>query len=122
MSAYQRRKGAQWEREVARALVAAGIAAKRGLGQARSATEVADVDVAGWWVEAKCHKQTSPLKALEQAEAATDGRRPVAICKSDRRTPTATFRHSFRGGGHIAVTMDFVDWLTIAAMEGGNDG
>lgn len=77
--------------------------AKRGLGQARGAGEVADVDVPIVWLECKHYAEVTDglrLRALEQgtrAEAESragreDGkwRFVVAVCKADRRDPTAT--------------------------------
>jgi len=93
MSAMQRRKGAAWEREVATMLRDAmpGCDAKRGLGQARSAHEVADVDVPGFWVECKRGAQPNVRAALRQAKEAREasGRalthHAVAIVRDDRQ-------------------------------------
>mgnify|MGYP007082287255 CR=1 FL=1 len=63
----QRRKGAGWERELAAHLRSEGIEAQRGIGQARRSSEVPDVDVDGWWIEAKRHQRTNPKAALQQA-------------------------------------------------------
>ena len=132
MGKKSRDKGAAWEREVAKMLRAAGVPAKRGLGQARSASEVADVQVDGWWCECKVGGPARyPLKALEQAEEAwayyamrdDTGRqikRAVAICKQDRREPTATFRHWFGIPGalsNVVVTVSLEDWIRIVKAE-----
>lgn len=78
-------KGKTGEREVVHFLRAVWPSAKRGLGQARSAGEVPDVDVPGWWVEVKRKHRTVPRSALAQAVAASggSGRIPVAICRDD---------------------------------------
>lgn len=90
-----KRKGARWERECAEIFKnRSGIdEIKRGIGQSRSAHEVADVDgVPGWWIEAKHGKNTAPKRALKQAEKALEAsrlkdKRPVSICKDDRERP-----------------------------------
>lgn len=96
MSKAQRTKGAVWEREVARRFAEAlpNSGAKRGLGQARSASEVADVDVPCFWVEAKHHKLVRPGAALDQAVEASEGstKWPVAIIKQNRREPFVCMR------------------------------
>lgn len=91
MSASQRRKGHDWEREVANLFRDAGFAARRGLQQPRDGSEVPDVEVEGFWIECKRGRRTSPQAALRQAIAAVpDGRIPVAVCKDDRAEPTVT--------------------------------
>jgi len=87
-----RRKGASWERELANKLRAWWPSAKRGIGQARSAKEVCDVEGTPFWWEAKHGAQTNPRAALRQAEAATDGRPCVAVCKDDRDAPFVCLR------------------------------
>ena len=52
MSKMQRNKGSQYERDLANYLTAHGLPAKRCIGQARSASEVPVVDLAGFWIEA----------------------------------------------------------------------
>lgn len=106
MSARQRRKGAAWEREIALYLRSQGLEAKRGIGQARSASEVPDVDLPGWWVEAKRHARTNPKAALAQAVADAEehggGRVPVAICR-DNGTPLEG----------ATVTLRLADWVAL---------
>ena len=128
MGKASRDKGAAWEREVAKMLRAAGVPAKRGLGQARSASEVADVQVEGFWVECKVGGPARyPRKALEQAEVAwtyfavrddvgRQIRQCVAICKQDRREPTATWRYVI-GGVSVTITTSLEDWIRIVAAE-----
>jgi hypothetical protein len=106
MSKMQRNKGAGFERDLANYLTAHGLPAKRGIGQARSASEVPDVDLAGFWIECKRHKRTNPRAALAQAIEASEGttRMPVAVCRDN--------------GTHeddAMVTMRLVDWLRIVA-------
>lgn len=106
MSAMQRRKGAGWERELSLYLRSMGLPAKRGIGQARSASEVPDVDLPGWWVEAKRHQRTNPKAALAQAIADATahggGRVPVAVCR-DNGT-------AIEGA---TVTMRLADWVAL---------
>lgn len=106
MSAMQRRKGAAWERELAAYLRANGVDAQRGIGQARSASEVPDVDVDGWWVEAKRHARTNPKAALAQAisdsDAHGEGRVPVAVCRDNGTSIEAA-----------TVTMRLSDWVEL---------
>lgn len=128
MGRMQRQKGATFERLVANAIKARGLEARRGIGQARSASEVADVQVSGWWVECKHQINPRPLQALEQARMACLASkhpelRPVAICKPNRRTPTATWVEWLEGFP-IIVTADFADWLEMVARQqaGGGHG
>ena len=92
-----RRKGAQYERDVAaqlrEALPHLADHIRRGIGQARSGSEVPDVDgVPGVWLECKHRKNISAEAALRQAEEATDGRLPVAICKRDHQDAYVVMR------------------------------
>lgn len=124
MGKASRNKGAAWEREVARMLRAAGVPARRGLGQARSASEVADVQVDGWWVECKVGGPARyPMRALLQASAALEAAggdladtTPVAICKQDRREPTATWCEYVRDV-QVDITTSLEDWIRIVAAE-----
>lgn len=101
MGALSRRKGAQWERDAAKIFAASlGVDSKRGLGQARSAHEVADVKgVPGVWVECKCGQveYQAALRQATEAEAAAraEGAEPtwpVVIGKKDRHPPFALMR------------------------------
>lgn len=99
MGASQRRKGHSWEREVAKAFrEALGLdekAVKRGLSQPRGGTgEEPDVVLPAslpWWVECKVGARVNPVAALEQARqgiaAAGVDKRPLAVCKPDRKPP-----------------------------------
>lgn len=106
MSAMQRRKGAAWERELAAFLRSEGIEAKRGIGQARASSEVPDVDVDGWWIEAKRHARTNPKAALSQAieDASANGenRIPVAVCRDNGTSLSET-----------TVTLRLTDWVHL---------
>lgn len=82
-----RNKGKRWERAVAsdfRAVL--GDRVRRGW-QSRLGDDEADNEgIPLLWVECKHGKGASGVRAaLAQAEAATDGRRPIAFCKDDRQ-------------------------------------
>ena len=80
---WSKTKGAAFERKVAQMLQCLYPGAKRGIGQARSASEVADVDGTPWWIETKAQHRVSIRAAVEQARAATDGRPILVITKDD---------------------------------------
>jgi len=122
-----RRKGANWEREVTRALRAvlgAELAAKRQGGWqsgGAGAAEAADVKVAprdrlpALWLECKAGMGFSPLAALQQArdamaEHARMNGPPIdtmvaAVCKKDNIPPY--------------VVMDMRDWLELVRRLAG---
>ena len=91
MGAHSRRKGANYERELARQF-AEILPAQRGI-QYRSGEEAADVECEHVWVEAKRGKRTNPKKALKQAiEAAPEHKIPIAVCRDDREEAIVTMR------------------------------
>lgn len=95
-----RNKGASFERRVAAMFKLVWPDALRGIGQARSASEVPDVDGTPLWVECKKRKGNPDIPAaLKQARAATDGRPVVAVTAKDFEEPL--------------VTMYLVDWLAF---------
>lgn len=126
MSAMQRRKGATWERELAAHLRSEGIQAQRGIGQARRSSEVPDVDVAGWWIEAKRHQRTNPKAALQQAIADAaengEGRIPVAVCR-DNGQPLQAATVTLRLGDWIQLVRDrrIVDTVANVAASAATD-
>lgn len=83
-----RRKGANFERELANMLSAVFPDAnvRRGI-QYRSGSEAADVEHPYFWVEAKRGRQPRIRAALSQASEATDGRKPLVVIRDDRRSP-----------------------------------
>lgn len=90
-----RAKGHAFEREIAHRLAAIFGDAKRGLSQTRGGTaECPDVVLPNgvpFWVEAKHHIRPNIVAALEQAQAAiAPNMRALAICKGNRKQPTAT--------------------------------
>lgn len=94
MSNYQRRKGHNWEREVAGMLreVFPGETVRRGL-QSREGGAVPDVECPILWVECKCGARPNPRAALEQAERGCPrGRIPVAIIKDSQPLPGQVVR------------------------------
>jgi len=89
MGASQRRKGASWEREVARRYREAmpGCDSFRGL-QYRDGADAPDVKHPWLFTECKAHKQTNPRAALAQAlEHCPEDLHAVAVCKDDNKKP-----------------------------------
>ena len=95
MGRMQRVKGQVWERAVAALFRAAlGLGAdvvKRGW-QARDGREASDVQGTPFWIECKHQRLCNAQAALRQAEEATDGRPPVAVCKDNRGAPFVVMR------------------------------
>lgn len=83
MGKMQRNKGAGFEREIAATLKSVFPEAKRGIGQARSASEVADVEGTPFWLECKRGRQPNVRAAFRQAEEATDGRPALIVIRDD---------------------------------------
>ena len=83
MGRWQREKGAAFERAIANLLKPLWPDARRGIGQARAANEVPDVDGTPWWIETKAHRQVSIQAAYRQGIDAAEGRRPVAVVSRD---------------------------------------
>lgn len=94
MSALSRRKGAVYEREVASKFRDAGFGddCRRGLGQARTGADVADVEVPHLWVQTKHGARPDPINALHQAMTDMGNRDlwPVAVCRRNRGVDTVT--------------------------------
>ncbi len=94
MGALSRRKGHNWEREVARLFQAAcpGDDIRRGL-QYRDGAECPDVVSAMFWIEAKRGKKTNIKAAIRQAEEAQPkGKWILAVTKDDREAAVASMR------------------------------
>lgn len=91
---FSRSKGANFERAVANMFkeVFGDDQVRRGLGQARNGSEVADVDCPFFWIECKRGKKCDPKGALRQADVASknDDRVPVAVTKEDFADPMVT--------------------------------
>jgi hypothetical protein len=89
-------KGKTFEREVANSLKPLFPGAKRGIGQARSASEVADVTgVPLFWIECKRYQKPVAIKqAMKQACDAADqdgsGKLPVVVSREDHEKALAT--------------------------------
>ena len=81
-----RRKGHQWERDVANRFkeVFGRDKVRRGL-QYREGAECPDVVAPCFWIECKRRKQTNPRAALRQAIEDSGGKGfwPLAVCKDD---------------------------------------
>ncbi len=88
----QREKGARFEREVANAFRVLFPEARRGIGQARAANEVADVDGTPFWPECKRGAGSTVDAALAQALASKKPMTgpPVAIVRRNGKRATAS--------------------------------
>ena len=103
-----RRKGASWEREVARLLRLIWPDAKRGLQTRGGTKEVPDVEGTPFYLELKRGVRCNIKAALEQAASSSDGRPPVAVTKEDAKRPI--------------VSMYIEDWFNLlAAVYGVRD-
>ena len=87
-------KGKRWERELARVFSEAipGARVCRGF-QWRGGVEAPDVDIPGFWLEAKVGGRIDMRKAMRQAAAdAKFGRWPLVVAKEDHETPVCLVR------------------------------
>lgn len=84
MGAHSRRKGAKWERDVARMFREAGIPAERNLTECRTGN-AGDLVLPEWCplsVQVKVGARPNPYEALREArESAGEGRVPVAVLR-----------------------------------------
>lgn len=98
MGAMSRRKGATFERELARRWRESRLfpQAERGLSQTRDGGECCDVEGTPYWIEAKRRERGFVESALEQAEraraAAGDARPVVVVTKRNRAAALASMR------------------------------
>jgi len=96
MGLLSRQKGKSFERAVAKAFREIFPNAKRTLTQQRDSGEAPDIDVPGWWVEAKHHRKVPIRKAFEQAvdevKRAKSDAKPVAVTMDNRTEPLVTMR------------------------------
>jgi len=123
-----KRKGKEFEQELAQLIRAAGIDTKRGWWQSRGGSEVPDLIVDGFWLEASTGATVSPEKKLQQAiDQSTQWVRnrnlntapfPVAVTrKKGSRTILATVRFGdlseaisgarLRGSSDLPVSFNF---------------
>jgi hypothetical protein len=101
----RRRKGQVYEREVAaRITEVLGLVVKRGLGQARTSGEVADVEAPGIWVECKNHQRANYYQALQQAV------RDEALHRGPYKVPVAVIKET---GREQVVCLRFDDFLSM---------
>ena len=115
-----RRKGHDWEREVARRFgaVFGEDRVHRGL-QYRTGAECPDVICPGFWIECKRGHQTCPKGALRQASQDSEGKGvwPIAVCKNDCKPAHVTMAlddflelvgewHAFKAQTTAAATLD----------------
>lgn len=90
MGRMQRNKGASFERLLASLWKGIAPKARRGIGQARSAGEVCDVEGTRWWIEAKHHIRPNILGAWKQAEEVSDGRPVLVVSRANNGPILAT--------------------------------
>lgn len=85
MSAYQRTKGATFERDVANDLTERlGRVVRRNIGQARDGGD--DITVPPFRIECKARARIAVYDFMEQCKAAcAAGEKPVVVMKGDRR-------------------------------------
>lgn len=90
MGAYQRTKGHNFERWVAKIFRPLFPATKRGY-QARDGTKAApDVDGTPWYIECKVGAHPNIRAAVLQAKAGTDGRPVLVVTRRDHEEPLST--------------------------------
>lgn len=93
MGKAQRRKGHNFERQVAAMFRWVFERACRGFQTRGGTAEEPDVDGTPFYIECKASKSMPSVRgALRQAEAGTDGRISLAICKKDREEPIVALR------------------------------
>lgn len=98
MAKKSRTKGASYEREVAEAMRTVWPGAKRGIGQARSGSEVPDVDGTPFWVECKRRARIPFTKWMKQADLA-------ATVHGNAKTPALVLRED-AGKSYVVVDLD----------------
>ena len=89
MGKFSVEKGKRFERELVQVFADAvpGARVSRGF-QYRNGAEAPDVDIPGFWLEAKVGGRVDFRKALRQATAAARaGRWPLVVAKEDYQTP-----------------------------------
>jgi len=99
MGKYQRTKGHNFERWVARSFRHIFPAAKRGLQSRNGGKEAADVEIPFFHVECKVGARPNVFAAISQArqdilKSNVVTRVPLAIIKKDRHTPIAVMDFS----------------------------
>lgn len=72
-------KGSSFERDIVHRFRELAPEARRGIGQARTAGEVCDVEGTPYWLECKHRKQIDLEEAIQQADRDTDGRLPIVV-------------------------------------------
>lgn len=92
MSGYQRRKGAEFEREVATYLSdRLGLIVRRKLGQARDGGD--DIQIGQFRIEVKRRHSLAFMAWLEQCIACSkQGEIPVVVARADGKEPVAIMR------------------------------
>lgn len=91
MSASQRRKGADFEREICTLLTdALGTVVKRNLAQTRGgATEGSDITIGPFSIECKRRASIAVYEWLDQAQRDANGKLPIVVARADGRRAIA---------------------------------
>lgn len=112
-----RRKGHDFERDVAKRHRDCGfVGAKRGL-QTREGGEAPDVDGTPYWIECKAGARPNIVGAYQQAVAATDGRPVVIWTKQDRKETlvTVSVKLWYATIRHVVHADDEPYWIAYAS-------
>lgn len=110
-----RNKGAAFEREIARRLRVVWPDARRGIGQARSASEVSDVEGTPYWIECKRCKKVNVKAAIKQAYEAREKQalhRPIVIIWKEDYGDITVSEPWWELTGEVTWTAETLeDWL-----------
>jgi len=91
MSAYQRNKGARWERQIVNDCKEHGIQATRTAPLQTDGQSLPDVTATPLWIEAKVGAQPPIVRGLKQSqETCPPTHIPCCVAKKDTEQPTIT--------------------------------
>jgi hypothetical protein len=116
MGKKSRDKGASYEREIANLFKTVYPDAKRGIGQARSASEVPDVDGTPFWVECKDHKATLNL-AKVYVKATIDRAKSPTIVSQTKPIVIVWKRHRGRTDYATMVMSTLFDVVKAGTVQ-----
>jgi Holliday junction resolvase len=108
VSASQRTKGHNFERQIAGMLRELFPEARRGFQSRGGTKEAPDVDGTPFYIECKKGKRTNIKAAYRQAETAS-----LATHHANRRSIRAPVAITRDDGDTILVTMDFAEWKCL---------
>lgn len=107
-----KRKGAAFERRVANILRDVFPEARRGIGQARNANEVPDVDGTPYWIEAKNRNRVDVEAAFVQAEQAAE-EAAIGLGKQ-KRPPIVIWKETNRKAIYVSCKL----WVLFETLLG----